>query len=364
MNKPPLYQEIAESIRLEIIHGTLKAQDELPTVREMAEKWSCAPGTVLRAYQELAEQGLVVSRPGAGTHVTEALDNPPQSPLRTATLINSAESFLLKALSSGFAVDEIEPAFQSALERYRKIANKPEIDSATTIRFAGSHDPTIPMLVDTLKAAHPEYTVHVNFAGSLGGLIALARGEAELAGAHLWDQETDSYNAPYIRRLFPGKRIGLVNLVERRIGLITASGNPTNIKGLEDLSRSEIQFINRQHGAGTRVWLEAQLKNLGINTTSISGYKTEVLTHTEVAEAVRDGKAQAGLGIETAALAYGLEFIPLGTERYDLVIPKTHWNNPVIQSLIKLLSEKQTQNTISQMGGYELGLSGKVDWVA
>jgi molybdate-binding protein/DNA-binding transcriptional regulator YhcF (GntR family) len=364
MNKPPLYQEIAESIRMDIIHGRLKAEDELPTVREMAEKWSCAPGTVLRAYQELAEQGLVVSRPGAGTHVTEALITPPQSPLRKATLINAAESFLLKALSSGYSINEIEPAFHTSLERYRKITNKPNIENLNSARFVGSHDPIITLMVEKLAEDHPEFSVHVNFAGSLGGLIALARGEADFAGSHLWDSETDCYNAPYIQRLFPGKRVALVHLVQRRLGLMTAPGNPAQIKGLEDLARADIQFINRQHGAGTRVWLEAQLTRLGINFGDISGYKTEVMTHTEIAEAVRSGEAETGLGIETAALAYGLNFVPLGTENYDLVVPETYWGHPVIQALIAFLENKDLKDTIQQMGGYELGTSGTVDWIS
>ena len=363
MNKTPLYQEIAESIRMEIIHGTLKAEDELPTVREMAEKWSCAPGTVLRAYQELAEQGLVVSRPGAGTHVTEALSLPTQSPLRKATLINSAETFLLKALSSGYSIKEIEPAFQSALERYREITSKFDQPDKNKIRFIGSHDPIIPMLVDTLTKKHTDLKIHINFSGSLGGLIALARGEADFAGSHLWDQETDSYNSPYICRLFPGKQVALVHLAERRIGLITAKDNPMNIEGLQSLTAPNIRFINRQHGAGTRVWLDAQLKNLNINTDKITGYETEVFTHDEVASAVKAGQANTGLGIETAAIALGLGFVPLGTETYDLVIPEANLEHPVIKAFVDLLNDEEIRNKIQNMGGYELDTTGKIDWI-
>ena len=364
MNKTPLYQEIAESIRMEIIHGTLKAEDELPTVREMAEKWSCAPGTVLRAYQELAEQGLVVSRPGAGTHVTEALVTPSQSPLRKATLINLAESFLLKSLSSGYSIKEIEPAFQTALERYREIADKPVNTDENTLRFIGSHDPIISMLAELLTEQTPDWNLDITFSGSLGGLIALVRGEADIAGSHLWDEETDTYNTPYIQRLFPGKRIALVHLAARRIGLITAHGNPLGIDGLQSLTREDITFINRQHGAGTRVWLDAQLKHKGITPQAINGYKNEVLTHTEVAKIVRSGQANTGLGIESAAIALELGFVPLGTEKYDLVIPETNWNHPIIQAFIALLSEPDIKADIENMGGYELDTCGMVDWVS
>ena len=363
MEKMLLYQEIAESIRQEILYGTLKPDAELPTVRDMAAKWRCAPGTVLHAYQELAQQGLVVSRPGAGTRV--ALQPPAgvQTPLRKATLMNQTEIFLLSALTSGHTVEEIERAMRTALDRWRTLVEEPEVPPGHVLRFVGSHDLALSLLAARLTDLVPGHTLHLSFAGSLGGLIALARHEADIAGAHLWDAETDSYNRPFVRRLLPGRRVALLNLANRRVGLIVTPGNPLRVAALADLIHKNVRFINRQAGAGTRVWFDAQLRLLNIEVGDIDGYDDEALTHSEVCGAIAENRANVGLGIEAAALAYGLDFVPLTSECYDLIVPAEEWETEPVQALASCLSSDETKTAIGKLGGYDTSRTGSVEWV-
>jgi len=363
VDRTPIFQEIAESIRQEILYGTLEPHAELPTVRDMAEKWGCAPGTVLRAYQELASQGLIVSRPGAGTHVASGAASAAQTPLRRAALINQAETFLLSAMSSGYTVDEISQAVQMALDRWRALADITDLQPAHELRFVGSHDPALTLLTSHFAEQLPDTALSLSFAGSLGGLMALARHEADIAGAHLWDVETDTYNQPFVRRLLPGQRVALLNLADRRMGLIVTPGNPLNINDLTDLTKPDARFINRQSGAGTRVWLDAQLHALGIVHADIEGYEDEALTHSEVAGAINEGRADVGLGIEAAALAYGLDFVPLTTESYDLIIPEDQWERRPVQTLAKELTRDDMKAAINGLGGYDISRTGSIEWV-
>lgn len=364
MAKTPLFQKIAEAIRQDIVFGALVPDDELPTVREMAEKWHCAPGTVLRAYQILAEQGLVESRPGAGTQVASDATAALRSPLRQATLINKTEAFLLQAIASGYAAAEIEIAFSLALDRYKSLTPPIEKMASNSLKFIGSHDPALTLLISRLGGTDTNFSVDVTFAGSLAGLMALARNETDFAGAHLWDEETNQYNRPFIRRLFPGKRVALVRLANRNIGLIVQPDNPYKITSLKDLARPDVRFINRQSGAGTRVWLDAQLKLNNVSTKKINGYEREGASHAEIAGAVLEDQADVGLGIETAAMGYGLDFIPLTTESYDLVIPQENWGNDGIQRIVTALREPNLVETIRLLGGYDTAFTGQVSWVS
>lgn len=368
MDEMPLYQEIAESIRQGILYGRLSPDDELPSVREMSAQWHCAPGTVQRAYKELTRQGLVVSRPGAGTRVSNVSAADIQSPLRKATLVNQAESFLLHALTAGYRPEEIEQALGAALDRWRATTAEerprpgPQ-DLPQQLRFVGSHDPAVSWLSRRLGEVVPDQALHLSFAGSLGGLMALARHEADIAGCHLWDEKSNIYNRTFVQHLMPGWRVALLRLADRRLGLITAPGNPLAIKSLADLVRPGVRFINRQEGAGTRVWLEAQLRLMAVQSGRIEGFKAVALTHLEVARAIASDQADAGIGIETAALAYNLDFVTLTTESYDLVIPEAKWHSPLVQALVNLLLTPEANNGIATMGGYDTGRTGSVEWV-
>jgi molybdate-binding protein/DNA-binding transcriptional regulator YhcF (GntR family) len=364
MQKPSLYQQIAESLRIEIIQGRLKPGDHLPTLRQMTERWGCTPGTVQRAYQELVLQGLVTTRPGQGTRVcSNVLPHDEDIPLRRAGLVNRTEAFLLEVLNQGYAISEVEQAFSLAFDRWRSSAQTPIPSSAHTLIFSGSHDLAVDWIAAHFEEIMPGQRLELNFTGSLGGLIALAEGKAQLAGSHLWDEESDTYNAAYIRRLLPGRRVAMVTLAHRRLGLIVPAGNPMRLNGLEDLPRPEVNFVNRQPGSGTRVWLDASLRKLGISPKSIRGFDLEKRTHAELAQAIAEGKANAGLGLDSAALAYGLTFVFLRRERYDLIIPAEQVAQPPVAALLSWLKTPLAKSAIASLGGYDSAHTGEIMWV-
>ncbi len=362
-SKAFLYRQIAESIRQEILHGTLRPGDRLPSVREMATRWHCTIGTVQRAYEELVDQGLVVSRPGQGTHVAAVIPAATVEPLRRAALVQRAEAFLLEVLTAGYTETEVEQAIRLALDRWRTLSRQLAAWPEHTLHFVGSHDPAVAFITAHFADVAPGYVPHLTFAGSLGGLIALAEGEADLAGSHLWDEESDTYNAPFVRRLLPGRRVALLTLAHRRLGLIVSPLNPAGITSLADLTRPGLRFVNRQPGAGTRVWLDAHLRRLGLAPEHIAGYELEARTHSEVARTIAEGRADVGLGVEAAARAYGLDFLPLTTERYDLVIPAEIWSRPPVQALARWLTTDEASTRIKALGGYDVRQTGRVEWL-
>ncbi len=364
MDSSHLYQQIAESIRQEVLSGELKPGTRLPPIRKMTEQWQCNNGTILRAYQELARMGLVVSHVGQGTKVVDQLPEQNQTPLRRATLFNRTEAFLLEIMTAGYSPDEVEQSLRVALDRWRTVSNEPEKTSPEVLRFVGSHDPAMALIAAHYHEVTEGFTLQLSFTGSLGGLIALAEKKADLAGCHLWDEHTDTYNEPFVRKLLPGQKVALLTLAHRRVGLIVASGNPLRVSGLADLARNGIRFINRQPGSGTRVWLDAQLHRLGIAASSITGYSDEKMTHSEVARAISKGQADVGLGVETAALSFGLDFQLLTTERYDLVIPADKWEMDTVQALKGWLDSAQAKAAINHLGGYDTTQTGTVTWIA
>ena len=229
---------------------------------------------------------------------------------------------------------------------------KPLSELRRTIVIVGSHDNTLDVLADQLKASHGRISLSSSHVGSMGGLMAIQRGACHLAGSHLLDSEDGTYNISYIRKYLPGRAIKLVHLVHRENGLIVRRGNPKAIRGVEDLTRPEVTFINRQGGSGTRILLDYRLKQLGIEPTAINGYGTEEFTHMSVAVAVLSGSADAGLGIYAAAKALGLDFIPVVTEAYDLVIPAEHFATENIRTLLDVIVSAEFKRRVEALGGY------------
>lgn len=360
MEETYLYRQIAADIRRKILQGELKPGDRLPSVRTMIVRWNCTIGTIQHAYQELVSQGLITSRPGQGTRVVERLPTQTDTPLRRAALIHRAESFLLEVLTAGYSPAEVEDSVRQALERWRVVTEETAELPGQTLRFVGSHDLAVAWLATHFSDIAPGYTLQLKFTGSLGGLIALAEGKADLAGSHLWDEETDSYNAPFVRRLLPGQGIVLVTLAHRRIGLIVPAGNPAGLRSLADLVQSGLRFVNRQHGSGTRVWLDAQLRKSGINSDQIEGYTNEKLTHSEVAHTVAEGQADAGLGLEAAAHIYGLGFIQLLREKYDLVIPQKLIDHIPVGALLDWLKAQENRESLAHLAGYDTSHMGEI----
>ncbi len=363
MQDPHLYLHIAETLRREILAGKRKPGERLPSVREMAKQWDCTLGTVQRAYRELARQGLVVSRVGQGTRVTPLPSYREEEPMRRAILIHRAEAFLLEVLGAGYTLSEVDQAMHLAMDHWQAVTRQLESTPQDTLRFWGSNDLAVTWLAGHFSEIAPGYSLEVRFVGSLGGLIALAEGKADLAGCHLWDEESGEYNLPFVRRLLPGKRVALLTLAQRHLGLILPPGNAAQVRSLQDLARPGLRFVNRQSGSGTRVWLDNALRKLGISPHHILGYDYEKMTHSEVALAIAEGQAEAGLGLEASARAYGLDFVPLTLERYDLVITEAQFNHPAVQHLWAWLRYEPARQAIARLGGYEIHQTGRLQWV-
>ena len=246
-----------------------------------------------------------------------------------------------------------EAGQQVTVRLYRTRA---ELDK--TIFCIGSHDVILDLLAQFL-AEHDRRFVSANV-GSQGGLIALKRGEAHLAGSHLLDPGTGEYNLAALRQYLPGVSVRLVALVEREQGLMVKRGNPKGIKGLHDLTRSEVQFVNRQRGAGTRVLLDYQLNLMGMVASDIRGYNQDEYTHLGVAAAVASGRADCGLGIPAAAQALELDFVPLFHERYDLVVPVEFARSDLLKPLFDVIGAMEFRRQVSALPGYDVRRMGEI----
>ena len=231
-------------------------------------------------------------------------------------------------------------------------------DIERTILSIGSHDLTLDLMAQFL-ADHDRRLASANV-GSQGGLVALRRGEAHFAGSHLLDPKTGEYNISAIRQYMPNIPVKVVALVGRGQGLLVKKGNPKGIKGLGDLSRHDVQFVNRQRGAGTRVLLDYHLNLMTIPQSSIEGYQQEEYTHLGVAASIASGRADCGLGIAAAAQALDLDFVPLFQERYDLVIPKQFAESNLLAPLFGLLADSAFREAVSKLIGYDVSVMGKI----
>ena len=238
------------------------------------------------------------------------------------------------------------------------LASKEEISDAIVV--TGSHDVVLDLLASELSRQNPGRNLASSNVGSLGGLLAVSRGEAHLAGTHLLDESTGEYNLSYIRRHLKGIPIVLVALVGRVQGLLVPCGNPMGITGLADLAREDVTFVNRQHGSGTRLLLDHLLGGADIPASSIRGYVREEYTHLAVAATVAGGNADAGLGILSAARAVGTDFIPLANEQYDLAIPTSFYEGEDLAPLLELIRDDSFRQKVDALGGYDTSRMGEV----
>lgn len=232
---------------------------------------------------------------------------------------------------------------------------------ARTLSVIGSHDPLLDECMDLL-AREPDSTVELksSHAGSFGGLLALRRGEAHLAGIHLLDEVSGDYNLAAVAKNFQRGEVVLVEGVYRQQGLMVAAGNPLQLSGLADLARPGIRYVNRQKGAGTRLLFDYQLRQLGLEPNQIAGYTREELTHTAVAAQIKGGSADAGLGILAAARIFSLDFIPVAEERYDFLILTSVYETPAVQQFLAILRSSSFRERLERLGGYRIDQIGRV----
>lgn len=222
----------------------------------------------------------------------------------------------------------------------------------------GSHDPMLDLLAQFLMS-HQQH-LSSGHVGSMGGLVALKRGEAHLAGSHLLDEDTGEYNISYIQKYLPHTPLKLITFAHREQGLIVPKNNPAGVQGLADVAR--LRYVNRQRGTGTRVLLDYELKKLGISPEQIQGYEHEEYTHLAVAAAVKSGVAETGLGLRSAAVALDLDFVSVGWERYDFILPTEHENHRGIGLILDLLEEADFRRALAAQAGYDIRETGKLQY--
>jgi len=236
---------------------------------------------------------------------------------------------------------------------------KPLDEIANTVMMVGSHDLTLDLLANLLGRYYPPIFLSSHSVGSLGGILAIKKGNCHMAGSHLLDPETGEYNFPYIHTYLNRIEVIVIHLVFREQGLMIQRDNPKKIKGLGDLLRKDITFINRQKGSGTRILLDHTLKTLSLDSNQIRGYEREEFTHMAVASAVASGIADAGLGILPAAKAMNLDFIPIAKERYDLIIPTVYFEDAKVERVIETVRSEEFKRIVSQLGGYDVSRTGE-----
>ncbi|MBI4778506.1 molybdopterin biosynthesis protein [Candidatus Desantisbacteria bacterium] len=234
--------------------------------------------------------------------------------------------------------------------------SKQQIES--NIILIGSHDNLLYILSDCLSREYPQMSLCVTNVGSLGGLLSLRRGDCHLTTSHLLDEATGTYNLPYIKRFLPNMDVSVITIAWRQQGLIVKKGNPKNIHGLTDLTHDDVVFVNRQKGAGTRILLDYELNKAGISAIDVRGYNVEVFTHMAVCASIDAGTADVGLGIMSSADIFGMDFIPIAKERYDMVIPRRNLSLPGVSALLKVINSPKFHARVSSIKGYDLNECG------
>ena len=228
-----------------------------------------------------------------------------------------------------------------------------------TIVAIGSHDLILDLAASTLRSQDPELTLASGNVGSMGGLIALRDGLCHVAGSHLLDPDSGAYTLPYVDRILAARDVAIIRLVHREQGLIVAPGNPLGISGVADLADGSLRYVNRQPGAGTRVLLDYELGRAGIDPNAITGYQREEPTHLAVAAAIASGRSDCGMGVRAAARAFGLHFVPVAHEPYDLVLERESLELPLLEPFWALLEDPSFRRSVEELGGYDTSEMGR-----
>jgi putative molybdopterin biosynthesis protein len=267
------------------------------------------------------------------------------------SLVRADGIMRIPAMSEGFGMGS-----EVSIEMLRDMS-----EIKNTIVCIGSHDNTLDLIANHIKKSYPEYSLSSAHTGSMGGIMAIRNEEAHIAGSHLLDEESGTYNIPFIKKYLENKKLKVINLVFREQGLFVQKGNPKKINGAEDLLREDVIFINRQAGSGTRLLTDKCLKDLGINADEIKGYDKCEFTHMSVASAVKSGVADTGMGIYSASVALDIDFIPVARERFDIIIPAEYIEDEKIKAFIDIIeNDRGLRSTVEKLGGYDVSHMGKV----
>lgn len=363
----PVYLQIADYLRKQVALRKLSPGARLPAIRDLAQKLNLDPGTIARAYRELEREGIITSRRGSGSFVSAGAGEEYLADQRQRRLALAVERAIMEALGLGFTTEDVETAFTLQLADWRergaqstKMGQAVASKRGNEVRFVGSHDLAIELLATHMDTLYTDLHLSTTFVGSLAGLLALECREADIAGAHLLDNESGEFNIPFVRRLMPNETITIINLAQRVQGLMLAPKNPKHILGMEDLRRPDITFVNRQRGSGTRILFDSRLLGLGISPAEVRGYEHEEKTHMAVASLISQGLADVGLGAQSAANVVGLDFIPLLKERYDLVALQEMFERPSLRKLQEAVCSDVFRNMLHSIPGYDVTDTGKI----
>ncbi|WP_342440774.1 helix-turn-helix transcriptional regulator [Lysinibacillus sp. FSL K6-0075] len=196
--------------------------------------------------------------------------------------------------------------------------------------------------------------------GSFNGVMALYHGDCDIASLHMFDGDTGDYNSPYVKKIFVSHAFVLINVVSRKAGFYVQKGNPLEIRTFADFQIKTFTLINREKGSGARTLLDEQLRIHDIAPSTIAGYSQEEMSHLDVASAVANGRADVGIGIEKIAKLIQVDFIPVVTERYDIVLLKTPENQPLIDAVKEILNAPDFQSEVAALGDYDVSQMGQV----
>ncbi|HOB11930.1 MAG TPA: helix-turn-helix transcriptional regulator [Syntrophomonadaceae bacterium] len=268
------------------------------------------------------------------------------------------ENFRLRRGGAAFPAPAQESGPETGVMQYQ-VTGERKVDK--DILVITGMDVILDVLARHLKTGQQPLQVYRDHRESFAGLLAVYSGQSDAAGIHLWDADTNTYNVPFVRRLMPGMPAVIVHLAKRRQGFYVHSGNPRNITKWEDLGRAEIRFINREPGCGTRVLLDEKLRQLGISHQTVNGYREYETSHLAVASAVARGVADFGLGNEKAAMQVrGIDFVPLQTEDYELVIRHEDINKASVVRMLDVLNSPAFKDEVQGLGDYDLSLTGQI----
>ncbi len=299
------------------------------------------------------------SRPGLEEHVRVILGKVGE---HVVAIPLAGGAGMLISLVRADGIIRIPPEVSGYSEAERVVVEllSPVQALAGRLLAVGSHDLTIDLLASVIKErSDGAITISSSNVGSIGGLLAVEKGIAHFAGTHLLDTATGDYNRSYIPRYLRNTPAALVTLAHRWQGLLIAKGNPKGIRSVSDLARSDVTFVNRQSGSGTRILLDYELQRAGIDPGQVVGYRDEEFTHMSVAMAIASGRADSGLGIMAAAKAMDLDFMPLARERYDLVFPTALLEDERVRLLLEIIRSRGFLEQVLAMGGYEVEESGR-----
>jgi len=314
LDRLPVLKVLADPRRLDILRYLMRRE---MTLTQLGEKMGLHPAKVRYHLKRLEEENLV--------------------------------SLERTQISGGY----VEKYYRASARAYTlQLVLLPHPGSRGMITAAGSDDFALQLLAQTLSE-DPHLPEMITLPqGSLNGLVSLRQGLGQLAGIHLFDAESEEYNAPYVRHFFPDRKMKLIHLVTRRQGLVVAAGNPKGIHEVGDLFREDVRFVNRNPGSGTRLWLERWIRQQGGSEEDIAGFTEAVNTHAEVAEKVAQGAADVGMAVQAATHKFGLDFHPLFDERYDLVIPEREDKQEPLEPLLDTLHSGTFRKRAAALPGY------------